>query len=70
MRRRVTRPTQVNIGRQGSNFWLLHACAVTECPKGTTMFALIAFGAVLLVLIAALGLPYPQTWHGRWGKDG
>jgi hypothetical protein len=34
------------------------------------MFALIAFGAVLLVLIAALRLPYPQTWHGRWGKDG
>jgi len=31
------------------------------------MFALIAFGAVLLVLIAALGLPYPQTWHGRFG---
>ena len=34
------------------------------------MFALIAFGAVLLVLIAALGLPYPQTWHSRWGKAG
>jgi len=34
------------------------------------MFALIAFGAVLLVLIAALGLPYPQSWHSRWGKDG
>jgi hypothetical protein len=30
------------------------------------MFALIAFGALLLVLIAALGLPYPQTWYGRW----
>jgi hypothetical protein len=23
----------------------------------------------VLVLIAALGLPYPQTWHGRWGDD-
>ena len=32
------------------------------------MFALIAFGVLLLVLIAALGLPYPQTWHGRWGN--
>ena len=34
------------------------------------MFALIAFGAVLLALIAFLGLPYPQTWRGRWGSDG
>ena len=33
------------------------------------MFALIAFGVLLLVMIAALGLPYPQTWHGRWGSD-
>jgi hypothetical protein len=34
------------------------------------MFALIAFAAFVLVLIAALGLPYPQTWHSRWGSDG
>jgi len=34
------------------------------------MFALIAFGVLLLVMIAALGLPYPQTWYGRWGSDG
>jgi hypothetical protein len=34
------------------------------------MFALVAFGALLLVLIAAIGLPYPQTWTGRWGNDG
>lgn len=40
-----------------------------ESGKGTTMFALIAFGVLLLVLIAGLGLPYPQTWHGRWGND-
>ena len=33
------------------------------------MFALIAFFALVLVLIAVLGLPYPQTWHG-WGSDG
>jgi hypothetical protein len=31
------------------------------------MFSLIVFGAVLLLLIAATGLPYPQTWHGRFG---
>ena len=36
----------------------------------TPMVALIAFGVVLLVLAAGLGLPYPQTWHGRWGNDG
>ena len=33
------------------------------------MFELITVGALLLVLIAALGMPYPQTWHGRWGND-
>jgi hypothetical protein len=33
------------------------------------MYELIAFGTLLLVLIAVLGLPYPQTWHGRWGND-
>jgi hypothetical protein len=38
--------------------------------EGTTLFALIAFGAILLVLTAVLGLPYPQTWHGRWDSDG
>ncbi len=32
------------------------------------MFELITFGTLLLVLIVALGLPYPQTWHGRWGN--
>jgi hypothetical protein len=31
------------------------------------MFSLIAFGAVVLVLAAVTGLPYPQTWHGRFG---
>jgi hypothetical protein len=34
------------------------------------MFALLALGALLLALVAVLGLPYPQTWHGRWGNDG
>ena len=31
------------------------------------MFSLIVLGAVLVVLAAATGLPYPQTWHGRFG---
>ncbi len=33
------------------------------------MFSLIAFGVVVLLLVAAIGLPYPQTWYGRghWG---
>jgi hypothetical protein len=30
------------------------------------MFALIAFGAFILLLAAVLGLPYPQTWYQRW----
>jgi len=34
------------------------------------MLGLIAFGALVLVLIATTGLPYPQTWHGRWGNGG
>jgi|tagenome__1003787_1003787.scaffolds.fasta_scaffold12625006_1 hypothetical protein len=33
------------------------------------MFALIAFAAVVVLLVAALGLPYQQTWHGRWGNS-
>jgi hypothetical protein len=32
------------------------------------MFELIAFGAGLLLLIAFVGLPYPQTWYQRWGR--
>jgi hypothetical protein len=33
------------------------------------MFELIACGAVVLLLVAGLGLPYPQTWRGRWGNS-
>jgi hypothetical protein len=33
------------------------------------MFALIAFGVVVLLLVAALGLPYSQTWYGRWSRS-
>jgi hypothetical protein len=32
------------------------------------MFELIAFGGLLVVLIAALGLPYPQSTYGRWTR--
>ncbi len=31
------------------------------------MFALTVLGTVLVLLAAATGLPYPQTWHGRFG---
>jgi hypothetical protein len=32
------------------------------------MFEFIAFVAIVLGLIAMLGLPYPQSWQGRWGN--
>jgi hypothetical protein len=32
------------------------------------MFELVVFGGLLVVLVAALGLPYPQTWYGRWSR--
>ncbi len=32
------------------------------------MLALIAFAAVVVVLLAILGLPYGQSWYGRWGN--
>jgi hypothetical protein len=32
------------------------------------MFELAVFGGLLVVLVAALGLPYPQTWYGRWSR--
>jgi hypothetical protein len=40
---------------------------VQQRTEGTKMFYLIVFGAVLVALVAATGLPYPQTWHGRFG---
>jgi hypothetical protein len=30
------------------------------------MFGLIVFAAVVVLMIAALGLPYPQSWASRW----
>jgi hypothetical protein len=33
------------------------------------MLILVAFAAVVIVLLAILGLPYGQTWHGRWGDS-
>jgi hypothetical protein len=32
------------------------------------MFEIIAFGGLLVLLVAALGMPYPQTWYGRWSR--
>lgn len=31
------------------------------------MLSLIVFVAILVLLLAVTGLPYPQTWHGRFG---
>jgi hypothetical protein len=31
------------------------------------MFGLLAFAAVVGLLIAMTGAPYSQTWHQRWG---
>lgn len=31
------------------------------------MFSLLVFGVVIVLLLVATGLPYPQTWHGRFG---
>lgn len=30
------------------------------------MFALLAVTAIILLLVAAIGMPYRQTWYGRW----
>jgi hypothetical protein len=30
------------------------------------MFALFAFVTLVLLLVAAIGLPYKQSWYGRW----
>lgn len=32
------------------------------------MFELIIFGALFVTLIAALGLPYPQSTYDRWNR--
>jgi hypothetical protein len=32
------------------------------------MVGLIAFAVLILVMLAILGLPYGQSWHGRWGN--
>jgi hypothetical protein len=31
------------------------------------VFALIAIAVTLFVLVTMLGLPYQQSWYGRWG---
>jgi len=30
------------------------------------MLGLIVFAAIVVLMIAALGLPYPQSWANRW----
>ncbi|CAA0136769.1 Uncharacterised protein [Mycolicibacterium vanbaalenii] len=30
------------------------------------MLATIIFAAVIFLLVAAIGMPYKQTWYGRW----
>lgn len=30
------------------------------------MLALIGFIALIVLLVAAVGTPYRQTWYGRW----
>jgi hypothetical protein len=32
------------------------------------LIGLFAFAAVVLVLLAVLGLPYRESWYGRWGN--
>ena len=32
------------------------------------MFGLFAFATLVLVMLAVLGLPYRESWHGRWGN--
>lgn len=32
------------------------------------MFELLVFGVLLLVLLAALGLPYPHSTYERWNR--
>jgi hypothetical protein len=33
------------------------------------MLGLLAFAAVVLLLLAVLGRPYQQSWYGRWGDS-
>ena len=33
------------------------------------MFGLLAFAALVGLLIAMTGAPYSQTWHQRWGTS-
>ena len=33
------------------------------------MFGLLTFAAVMVLLIAFAGLPYPQSWAQRWGTS-
>ena len=32
------------------------------------MFGLLAFAALIALMLAVLGRPYPKSWYGRWGN--
>jgi hypothetical protein len=32
------------------------------------MLGLFAFAALVIGMLALLGLPYRESWHGRWGN--
>jgi hypothetical protein len=32
------------------------------------MLGLVAFAALVVLLLAILGLPYRDSWYGRWGN--
>jgi hypothetical protein len=33
------------------------------------MMGLLAFAALVVLLLVILGLPYQISWYGRWGKS-
>ncbi len=50
----------------GGTVRLLNPCQTTGFVKGLTMLATILSAAVIFLLVAAIGMPYKQTWYGRW----
>ncbi len=68
-RRPVIRATHVaHFGCSSRTFLLTTRVCSKRCQEGTTMFELIVFGTLLVVLIGALGLPYPQSTYNRWNR--
>ena len=54
-------------GGSGRTFLTKRVCS-KRCQEGTAMFELIVFGILLVVLLGALGLPYPQSTYNRWNR--